>query len=912
PWRRRLAVLAAAVAVYAALGFLVAPPLLRRSLVEELSAALQRRVSIAQVAANPFALSVSVRGLEVADRDGAPLLRWSELYLRLRPWSVVDRELGLAEVRLHRPALRVALGKDGKPTFADLLERPAAGPAPAGRPPGSGWGLYLGRLSVDEASIALVDGTREPPFEKTLGPVSFRLERFRTRPGSQGPYAFSGVTESGERFSWAGELGADPPGSTGTLAFEKLRLAGYQAYTREEAAAEVRAGLATLRARYQLAWGEARRVVRLADASLEVEGLRLGRPGVAEDDVALPSLSVAGASVDALAPSVAVGRVAVRGGRVRLLRQADGSLNLAQLAAEAPAGESAPPAAGGAPGPAPPPAPFAWSVGALSVQGLRLEWEDAVPARPATLALDPVGLEVKSLSSDPAAAWPFAATIGWPGGGSLALEGSAAPLVPRAEASVDIRGLELSPVAPYLDGGPARLAGGKLTAKGKASWDGRAATPGARRASFAGTVRLDGLRALDPARGEEVLRWRALELAGLEASASPLRVRLRSARIQEPRLRIVRVEEPAVPAPAPRPAPGPAPGAAAQLSIGGLEIRRGEVAFVDRTVEPPVALEVSEVEVRVADLSTDTRTRSTVDARMKVLGASPLTVTGTLNPLQTGAHTDLAVLTRAVDLVPLSPYAGKHLGYELAKGKVDLDIRVRVQDRRLVGSNVARLDQLELGDETDSPDAVSIPVRLALAVLRDRNGLIVLDVPVEGGLDDPEFRLGRVIGRALLNVLTKVATSPFAALAALAGGGDDDLSVVDLQPGDAEPGEVARRRIGVLAKALVERPGLSLELEATVDEAADRAALQRRAFEEQRARTPPDPKARPPAPEEVARLVAAVPIPPEALAGLASERAERSRAAFLDAGIDPSRLFLVRGGERASRERGARVYFTLR
>jgi hypothetical protein len=267
------------------------------------------------------------------------------------------------------------------------------------------------------------------------------------------------------------------------------------------------------------------------------------------------------------------------------------------------------------------------------------------------------------------------------------------------------------------------------------------------------------------------------------------------------------------------------------------------------------------------------------------------------------------------------------------------------------------VNQFTLGDESHSPDATHIPVRLALALLQDRDGVILLDVPIEGKLDDPDFHLGKVIWRAVLNVLVKVATSPFAALSSLVGGGPQaDLSLVEFTPGTAEPLPAAKDRFALLARSLAERPALALELEASADPAQDGPALQRAALERSLRRAkaaslrpppaapddvtltaderqhlvraafaalpapapappakPGEPPPREPAPQEMEeRLAAAAEVPADAFRSLAAERAQRAREALVAAGLDQARVFLAEGGERAAKEKGARVYFTVR
>ena len=263
-----------------------------------------------------------------------------------------------------------------------------------------------------------------------------------------------------------------------------------------------------------------------------------------------------------------------------------------------------------------------------------------------------------------------------------------------------------------------------------------------------------------------------------------------------------------------------------------------------------------------------------------------------------------------------------------------------------------------MGDATHSPDATSLPVRLLLAILTDKDGLILLDVPVEGDSDDPRFRLGRAILHTVKSLLVKLATSPFSALAALAGGGQEDLSLVEFAPGSAVLDEPAHKRIELLGKSLAARPILGLELAGAVDPARDGEALRRaelelllrrtkaaaqrppaeaeavRVAEDERARwlavayaaAPPAspapaataagagaPKGEPPTPAAMeAALLGKLTIPPEALPSLAAARAQAARDALLAAGLDPARLFLVEGTERSRKEPGPRAYFGVR
>lgn len=948
PRKRRLIRVLVAVAsllvAYTAFGFFAAPPILRRVLVSKASAALHRDVAVAKVRVNPLALSITIEGLAVKERDGSPFVGWDSLYVRLAPLRLLAGDVGVGEIRLVRPIIAVGLRADGTLSFQDLLapDEPAA-PASAapGKKEGGGLGLSIGRLAVEEARVTFRDATRRPAFDTTLGPITIRLESFRTKGGGDSPYSFAGTTDAGETFRWTGTIRTQPLRSAGTLAFERIKLPRYAAYLPDDLPIALHDGLLDLETHYDLEWGAARRVATLSGGKLAVDRLAVGPRGVPDAPVKLPRVEVTGIEADALGQEAKVAEVTLRGGTVRVLLQPDGKLELMRMM---------PP-----PSPAPSPSPWKWKLGALAVSGLTVNLEDRTTKKPVVLPLTDVSVRLEPLGMGPDAVSQLAASLVWNGRGKLAVKGPVQPFGNKATLALEATDLDLVPLEPYLEASlAARLTAGRAGAKAKVFAD---ASGKVLRWTFAGDVRLDGLAVAENG-NEDLLRWRALELTGIDASSSPPRASLKVVRLVEPRVKAYVWEDGATsmaralrtPAAAKPTAKAKATGPEWRTTIGTIQVVHGRAGFVDRSVTPTAVVNVSDAEAKVTSLSSDPRVRSTVDVRLQIEGASPIRVAGTLNPLQKEAYSELTVSSQGVDLSPLGPYSGRFLGYGIQKGKLDLDLRYKIENRTLEATNVVKVNQFTLGDKTDSPDATKIPVRLALALLQDKDGVILLDVPIEGDLDDPDFHLGKVIWHTVLNVLVKVATSPFKALAALAGGDKADLSMAEFEPGTARPLPASQERFASLAKALGLRPALGLEVEGSAGPEQDGAALRQAVLErslrrakastmrpapasadevtlsaDERARlvraayeaafpetAPKKPEAAPTPQQMEEKLAARMEVPPDAYRSLAAERAQRAREALLAAGLDQARLFLAQGGERAEKEKGARVYFTVK
>jgi hypothetical protein len=236
-----------------------------------------------------------------------------------------------------------------------------------------------------------------------------------------------------------------------------------------------------------------------------------------------------------------------------------------------------------------------------------------------------------------------------------------------------------------------------------------------------------------------------------------------------------------------------------------------------------------EIGGRVSGLSSVESRLADIDLRGKLENSAPLEIVGKINPLAKDLFLDLKVDFRDMDLSPLSPYSGRYAGYEIQKGKLTLSLKYHIEKRKLDSENKVFLDQFTLGEAVDSPDATKLPMRLALALLKDRSGEIHLDLPVTGSIDDPKFSIWGVVWKIIGNLLVKAATSPFALLGAVFGGGEQ-LSYLEFEPGHSDISAAEEVKLGNLAKALHDRPALKLEIEGHVDMEKDREGMRQLIF----------------------------------------------------------------------------------
>ena len=265
------------------------------------------------------------------------------------------------------------------------------------------------------------------------------------------------------------------------------------------------------------------------------------------------------------------------------------------------------------------------------------------------------------------------------------------------------------------------------------------------------------------------------------------------------------------------------------LKLGITKLSNGRIDFTDRFIRPGYSAALTELNGQLGAFSSGSREMATLDLRGRAAGTALLEISGQLNPTVKPLALDIRAKASDLELAPLSPYAGKYAGYAIERGKLSMEVAYKIDaDGKLDAKNQVVLNQLTFGDKIESKDATKLPVLLAVALLKDRNGVIDINLPVSGSLDDPKFSVGAIIIKVIVNLLTKAFTAPFALLA---GGGSDDLSGVDFQPGTALMTAAGSGAVDKVAKALNDKPALKMTVTGAADPVSERDAFQQAALE---------------------------------------------------------------------------------
>lgn len=840
PWHKRLSVwLVIVVLFYALLVGGVLPWWLEREVPDRLQQHLGWTASVEDIRINPFNLSVGVTELTAADASGEPVLALQQLEVNPAMLSLVSGTVAFDHIILDEPFVRLDLLDDASINFVRDWQANNEASAPeddkpeqAGYPPE----IYFERIALTGGELLLRDMSQPETTEFQIAPLQAELTNFATyeREGA-GEYVLSAAIND-QMIDWQGRLSLAPFTSSGHLSLTDIDYNLIRHFAGEYLPYELRAGVVSIRTDYDMALYDNFQLVT-QNGSIDLRELALAVPGESEP----AALEQADIAVEQIGFSLherilTVGSAAISNMVMNLNRNGDGVVNLMKPFPGKDEADSDSTSAS---------EPFQWTVGPVQLTESALRWRDEQIATPVSLAAENINLSVTGLSDQLAEAIRYELGFNLASGGEASVHGQATPQPFTLEASVKAEQVALQAFEGYLQQTAAiDIRKGLLNLDGSLDLDGQ---NDPLTGTFSGQGRIDELGATLKDSDEPMLAWQTLILEPIEYNLAPARLEMGTVTLQKPKIAVTRladgshnIEQILAPGsdqsePA-RSDTGSEEERGFIFRVGEFVLENGEVVYADRTLEPPFSTRLHGLDGSLTGLSNITPQQARIAVSGRIGDSGALDVEGTIATLGTDETTNLHLVMTELGLPVLSPYFGRYLGYRIDSGKLALDLNYEITGPELKAQNEVILERLQLGAPVQSEEATSAPVGLGLALLRDGDGRIEINLPIEGNLDNPNFRLGQVMMSTFVNLVVKAATSPFSMLgsiADLAGLSESELGNVEFNPGSNTIADGEEKKLEVIAQALTERPQLLLNIRGTVVPEMDGPGLKRESlFEE--------------------------------------------------------------------------------
>ena len=776
----------------------------------------------------------------IARSDDSPLVGARAIVATLGKLDPLGRAIVLDALTVEAPELDLKRGGDGVLELQRVFAPDSGAASKASSPaaPAAPWNYGITELHVSDGKVRVADEAVSPAFRVALAKVNVEGKKLASS-GDAGSLDVAFDSEAGAHFGGTANLDLAKSAARGHFSLTKLRLAELYPYYADALNLDVRRGELDLAADFDTAWSGPTSQLTLAQGSATLGDVELAVRGERDPLWRVPKSDLAGIAFDLAKRTITIDRVEARPLSLRVIRHANGDVNFERLLRA-----SAPPASGKAPAPS---SDGEWNVVVkkLLFERLAAEFDDQVVQPPVKLSIPEARIAAENVGNARGTKGTIDFTARFAQGGRARASGLLATRPFAIDWKVDVAQVDLLPLRPYFEAQTnVIVTSGALTANGRLAYGGTSAT------AFAGNTTISDFGALDRPTSQELMRWKSLTFSGVDVSDAPRKVALGAIALDEFYARLIvnpdatlnlqRVLSPAAGEGAPPSEAKPAAAAAATapvkpkaedtaVSIGDIKVTKGDVQFSDFYIKPNYSAHLTDVSGSVSALSATQAGK--VDLAARVGNLAPVEVHGTVNPFAPALTLDLAAKATGVDLPQLSTYSGKYAGYGITKGALSFDVHYKIDNRKLVASNKLVLDQLTFGDRVESPSATKLPILLAVALLKDGNGAIRLDLPVQGSLDDPQFSVWGVVVQIIVNLIGKAVTAPFALIGAIAGAHGDELAFIEFEPGRSDLSPPAEAKLTSLAKGLADRPTLKLDIAGRAVPDADRDGLKRVALD---------------------------------------------------------------------------------
>jgi len=811
------------VLLYTLLGFFAAPALIRNNVTALLQDDLGRVTHIEKIEVNPFALSLRVQGFELDDTDGVRLAAFDELYVNFQFLSLLKWAWTFSEIQLTSPYFFFERFDSGNSRIDLLLADFAANQAVAAvdtddSDPNGVPRLLIRNLGIINGKMDTRDNVPPSPVELQLSSINIAIQELNTIPNHLGQQAVTIRLPGDAVLKWNGSLNLAPLDSSGAFALEGLQLDPLIAYLESLMPLESISATLSTHFQYHLRQDDT------GDIKLDIDGL-----DVSLDDLLVHGLTPATDFVD-------IKKIALQDGKLRYPEQSlyfgklniqdpqltawvneDGRLSVMDLVPATDEQQQVSDTDGTG-------SSWQLGIGEFELENGDLTLTDRSIQPAAAVDLTDLRARFSGISNEDGIFFPFEINGGLAQGGSYTLDGSMGVL-PGFSMSGTARtdGIPLSLGQAYIQQfAHIEVKNGVLDTAVEVN------LPAGRDIAITGSIKVPGLEINSTLSNEKLLSWELLDIDRFDLDKE--RLAFSQLAFKQPFGRFVVHEDMTTNLAALVIEQASEPGADEKadplgISIGGISVDDGSMDFADFSLPLPFSTYVAKLDGTISTIDTNSSEPANIRMEGQVDEYGLARIEGSMNVLDPIRHTDITVEFRNLPMNDLSPYTAAFAGRRIEQGKLDLGLVYSIDEGQLHGANDVVLSDLVLGEKVDHPDAANLPLGLAVSLLKDSDGVIRIDLPVEGNINDPEFRIGGVVWKAFAGLITKIVAAPFKLLANLIGVDSEDFGQFEFLAGRADLTPPELEKVVQLQEALQKRPELTVEINGVSDPGIDIPAL---------------------------------------------------------------------------------------
>lgn len=843
--RRLLSWLGGLLLGYALLGFLLLPWLVESQLEKLLDERLSVTSEVESIYFNPFSFYFQIDQLRLNDPEQGTLFHLGNLQLNFQASRLALLRLQFSEIRvadLDVYYTRNALSDD---TVSRLAQRwsNTAGDVP--EPPTSaeeaGELIPLEILSLSLANISahIVDEVPATPFSTSLSLAQAQIDNFSTLPDSLGNNALSINFEEDARLTWSGGFTVNPLDFNGQIALSNFSLLPVSRYLQDTLPFQLDTGHIDLAFDYDIDLSQQEPNIRVEDIQFSINELVATQHGESTPFIDLARLALNTGHVSIPDNRAVFSTLSLQEIRINATRNESGLTNFQQMVDELVGTSDSEPVetAGTAPDTG---NPWFFSLDALSVEDNQIGFSDRSLEVPFSTSVT-LNANAGEIDNQANTRFPISTSLSIDSGGEIEFAGQLQALPSlELESTLGLSGIAIAAIQPYVN----EYAFLELES-GNLDLDADLAVDSDEPFSFNGSVAIRDVEISDQQLSETIFSMASLGIDAISLSLADNELDISEIALENFFARVlinedgssnigrsIRPSEETLVSDADADT-NPGESSPLAITIGRLSLQNASANFTDRNLPLPFDANIQNMTGAVQGFASNSSQATDINLEGQVDEFGLVQIASSLNPFNFTQQSQIDVDFSNIDMPSMTPYVIKFAGREIAEGKVDVGLSYQLLEGELIANNQIALSALQLGERVEQPNAMDLPLDLAVALLKDGNGVIDLEVPITGNMNDPEFDFGPAIRRAITNILTNIVAAPFRLLGSLVGGGSDEGSLEQIRflPGRADVAAPEQEILLQLGEALQQRPQLLLEIPA-VTSLADAPVLQTRKVDE--------------------------------------------------------------------------------
>jgi len=816
--------------LYSALGFLLLPKLIHNTINDQVNQHLGWQTEIQSVTVNPFQLTLSIEKLALLDGQ-SNTLSFSRFHADFELRSLFEGAFTFKNIELLEPSFSLAIDKDGstniqralalhaQPKTKKEVQRQTDSPLEIPK-------LLFDNIIVQNGSFTVNDRSQGELITHQLNPISFQLNSFSTYVQQGGEYQLHISIGKHQSLDWSGHISVAPIASQGTFDIKGIRAHQFWAYIDKLAPYQLLNSNVDVQADYTVSYIDNNFQLQLNNAFVTLNELQVAEKQVSQPFTTINQIKVGPTEFDLQKQSLNIEKITIDSFNLDLLRDKNAQLPL--LLALEPYLQKAETSEPSSNTPE-----FLWSIDKVIVDNSQINITDNAVKGGASLKVHKIKAELSSTNQSLANKQAFSLVYQLDASNKNSISGELIAIPFKIDSHIKLSKIPLTLIQPYLaEIANVRIKKGSLSLQGQSKFslnNNQAVTGG-----FKGSVSIVDFDSSDTVIKRRLLGWKNLSITPIDVNLSPLSVDIQEVTLIEPYSRVIITEDRNINlnqlminrADTTSSSKSLSP----KIDISNVVINNGSAYFADLSLRPQFGSSIQNMNGFIKGLSSNNLESADVSIKGTVEDYGKVSVDGKINPLSGDLYTDINVNFDKIELTTLTPYAGRYAGYVIDKGKLSLALNYKIAKGMLDGHNRLILDQFELGDAVDSEESLDLPIKLALALFKDSNGIIDISLPTKGDMNAPDFEISGLIFKALLNVMTKAVTSPFSMLASLVDGDEQSLNSVAFELGSSNLNQQQKENLSTLAKLLNERPQLILEMRVNVDSEQESYVLKMKAL----------------------------------------------------------------------------------